>query len=167
MLETPRLEWIYAHNAFYDFFYEHCNYFTKQSLEILCYRAGFEVLEIIQSFKNQYQIIVCKKAKQPKLSKISLKNYANIAIWGAGAKGVTLANELENVACVIDINQNKQNCFIPKCGIEILSPQSALKKHKIDLILAMNPNYKNEIKALCKRYEDSAKIPIKCVNEFV
>lgn len=167
MLETPRLEWIYANNAFYDFFYEHCNYFTKQSLEILCYRAGFEVLEIIQSFKNQYQIIVCKKAKTPKLSKILLKNYANIAIWGAGAKGVTLANELENVVCVIDINQNKQNCFIPKCGIEILSLESALKTHKIDLILVMNPNYKNEIKALCKQHKDSAKIPIKCVNEFV
>lgn len=166
MLETPRLEWIFAHNAFYDFFYEHCNYFTKQSLEILCYRAGFEVLETIQSFKNQYQIIVLQKAKQPKLSNISLKNYANIAIWGAGAKGVTLANEL-NAVCVIDINKNKQNCFIPKCGIEILSLESALKTHKIDLILVMNPNYKDEIKALCKQHKDSATIPIKCVNDFV
>lgn len=162
--ETPSLEWILEKGAFYDFFYEHCNYFTKQSLEILFYRANFSVLEIIKSFNEQYFLIFAKakntaSAPNIMLLKKDLSPYKNIAIWGAGAKGVTLANELRGAVCVIDINPNKQNCFIPKCALEILSPDSAFLKYKIDLILVMNPNYESEIKLLCKNY----KIPIKCV----
>lgn len=162
--ETPSLEWILENGAFYDFFYEHCNYFSRQSLEILFYRANFSVLEIKKSFNDQYFQIFAKvrnvdKAPNINALKIELLPYKNIAIWGAGAKGVTLANELQNAICVIDINPNKQNCFIPKCALEILSPDSAIKKHNIDLILVMNPNYEDEIKLLCKNY----KIPIKCV----
>lgn len=80
--------------------------------------------------------------------KKDLEKFENIAIWGAGAKGVTLANMLDNVKCVIDINPNKQNCFIPKSCIPILSPKSAMIEYKLDLILVVNPNYLKEIKTM-------------------
>lgn len=151
--ETPRLEWILENNAFYDFFYEHCNYFTQESIEILFFRAGFDVIEIIPSFNNQYQLIFAKPKKYGRniadlQIKKDLEKFENIAIWGAGAKGVTLANMLDNVKCVIDINPNKQNCFIPKSGIPILSPKSAMIEYKLDLILVVNPNYLKEIKTI-------------------
>lgn len=84
---------------------------------------------------------------------LALNEYDNIAICGAGAKGVTIANILNNIKCVIDINPNKQSCFIPKSAIEILSPQDALKRYNIDLILVMNPNYINEVKDMVKDYK--------------
>ncbi|GIW22747.1 MAG: hypothetical protein KatS3mg068_1754 [Candidatus Sericytochromatia bacterium] len=31
-IETPSFEWIIDNNAYWDIFYEHCNYFTKKSL---------------------------------------------------------------------------------------------------------------------------------------
>lgn len=149
--ETPRFEWILENNAFYDFFYEHCNYFTEESIRILFFRAGFDVIEIIPSFKNQYQLIFARPKKYNRnITDLQIKNdlekFKNIAIWGAGAKGVTLCNMLDNVKCVIDINPNKQNCFIPKSGIPILSLKNAMLKYKLDLILVVNPNYLKEVK---------------------
>ena len=41
-IETPAWEWIVEHGAFWDVFYEHCNYFTGATLRRLCEHAGFE-----------------------------------------------------------------------------------------------------------------------------
>jgi SAM-dependent methyltransferase len=51
-LEVPDLDWITANNAFWDFVYEHCNYFTKPSLAQVVARAGFRPPS---SLKNAYQ----------------------------------------------------------------------------------------------------------------
>ena len=163
--ETPRLEWILENDAFYDFFYEHCNYFTKSSLNALFSRSGFEVLEIVESFQGQYQFIFAKprekalykdfldsSVKSKDTLSHTLKSYKNVAIWGAGAKGVTIANEYDNICCAIDINPNKQNCFIPKSGLEILSPKQAFERYKIDYVLVMNPNYLDEITSTLQGY---------------
>lgn len=129
-------------------------------------RAGFKVLEIIESFENQYQLIFAKPIKintnlyskflessNKKTLQNKLKKYKNIAIWGAGAKGVTMANYISNIACIIDINPNKQHCFIPKSAIKIVSPKEAIEKYNLDYILVMNPNYINEIKHITKEYD--------------
>ena len=51
--ETPDLLWIMENGAWWDFFYEHCNYFTASALED-CFRiAGYEG-ETRKAFGNQY-----------------------------------------------------------------------------------------------------------------
>ena len=70
---------------------------------------------------------------------------------GAGAKGVTLANLLDAQArrfdCIIDINPNKQGCFIAGTGHEILSLEDASARG-VEAALLMNPNYRAEIAAM-------------------
>ena len=51
--ETPNLNWILDNNTYWDFFYEHCSYFTKATLELSFQLAGYEG-EAQESFGGQY-----------------------------------------------------------------------------------------------------------------
>jgi hypothetical protein len=52
--EVPSLEWILEHGAFWDFCYEHCNYFTAATLRACLARAGIELVEVVEAFGGQY-----------------------------------------------------------------------------------------------------------------
>jgi SAM-dependent methyltransferase len=52
--ETPTVEWILDNRATYDFFYEHCNYFTKQTLEFALSLAGLACSSVDLVFGDQY-----------------------------------------------------------------------------------------------------------------
>lgn len=174
--ETPCVQWILKNNAIWDFFYEHCSLFTKDSLKTAFEIAGFTVKKIKHVFNGQYlwleatPVEIAPKPKTyaggiPELARTfskeetifknlwikkikQLKLSGDIAIWGAGAKGVTFVNLIdpeENIIeCVFDINPNKQNGFIPGTGHPIFSPDE-LKHLKIKHIILMNPNYKEEV----------------------
>lgn len=70
-----------------------------------------------------------------------------VALWGAGAKGATFANLVDPdctlIDCVVDLNPNKQNCFIPGTGHPIVSPTELLGRGVRNAVL-MNPNYREE-----------------------
>jgi SAM-dependent methyltransferase len=71
------------------------------------------------------------------------------AVWGAGAKGVTLLNLLhltpEAVPYVVDINPRKQGKYVPGTGQRIVSPAEAAGRG-VDAVFVMNPNYHTEIR---------------------
>lgn len=52
--EVPDLQWIVEHRTFWDFCYEHCNYFTAASFSRLLARAGFEPVRTQTAFGDQY-----------------------------------------------------------------------------------------------------------------
>jgi hypothetical protein len=56
-VEVPDLDWILAHQAFWDFCYEHCNYFTPVTLREVMTRAGVRVTAADLTFGRQYQWI--------------------------------------------------------------------------------------------------------------
>jgi len=121
--ETPTVEWILKNNVVWDFFYEHCSLFSKNSIKTAFEISGFVVEDICSVFQNQYlwleASVSSKKleiTKNPdsipglatKFSKYEqqlIKNWkskiqklkldGNTAIWGAGAKGVTFANLID------------------------------------------------------------------------
>ena len=75
-----------------------------------------------------------------------------VAIWGGASKGVTftlLVSQLQDlnieIVCAIDLNETKQNCFMPVTCAPIVSPEDA-KKMGVATIIIMNPNYLDEIK---------------------
>jgi SAM-dependent methyltransferase len=79
------------------------------------------------------------------------KKKHKIAIWGAGAKGVTFANLIDPdrtiIECVIDINPNKQGNYIPGTGHLITDVETAAQKGVTHAIL-MNSNYMAEIEEM-------------------
>jgi len=132
--ETPDVEWILKNHVVWDFFYEHCSLFTKNSLKTAFEIAGFKVENVKNVFEDQYILLeaTIDKTKTIKVTKkienISaltkkfsefekglLNNWlkkikkihsrGKICIWGAGAKGVTFAN-------MIDPNRKLIDCLI-------------------------------------------------------
>jgi 2-polyprenyl-3-methyl-5-hydroxy-6-metoxy-1,4-benzoquinol methylase len=166
-VEVPTFDWILHKQAFWDIFYEHCNYFTESSLGCMFTKA-----EVGNFFGGQYiylwadladlQTTIPNQASavyQPLFVDTIVKwtnfldSHQNIAIWGAGAKGSTFLNLLDSkrqkVACVVDINPVKQGKYIAKTGHPIVSP-NALERQNIENILVMNENYLSEIQVLTK-----------------
>ncbi len=163
-IEIPTFEWIAAHGAVEDVFYEHCNYFTRNTAALL-----FEDSIIQHTFEGQYLAILAdlKSVKknihktnpieeyefdfEKTISKYAalLKKNSDMAIWGAGAKGSTFLNLMdpkrELIKAVIDINPKKQQKFIGGSGHPIISPDE-IKQFGIRHILIMNSNYISEIK---------------------
>ena len=187
-LEVPDLTWILENKAFWDFCYEHCNYFTAESLVNILGISGFNVEQTYKAFGDQYiwargftsnnylnisqenkdelgkfinKVMVYVEAENKlvsrmcdRLKELKDKNI-NIAVWGMATKGVIFANlvdmEAKLINWCIDINPNKQNCFVPHTGHQIFSPQILNQSKGTDLIvIVMNPNYINEIKTICQ-----------------
>ena len=74
----------------------------------------------------------------------------SIAVWGMATKGVEYCNIVDKekslVDYCVDINENKQNKFIPFTGHQIQSPDFLLSIKKNLLVVIMNTNYIAEIK---------------------
>ncbi len=167
-VETPALEWILASNQMQDFFYEHCNYFTATSLANACRRAGLGNVRVETAFEGQYLWAEAQPSEaMPPLppdvdtrpiddeffrrwraAVATLAAAGTVALWGAGAKGVTFATEIdpsaEFITCLIDVNPNKQGKFIGLSGHPVISPAAAADL-EIDAIVVMNPNYQDEV----------------------
>jgi SAM-dependent methyltransferase len=70
-----------------------------------------------------------------------------VAVWGGGSKGVTFLNVLqpgETVGCMVDINPRKQGMFVSGTGQAVVGPEY-LRTYKPDVVIIMNPVYKDEI----------------------
>jgi SAM-dependent methyltransferase len=66
--EVPDLGWILEHRAFWDFCYEHCNYFSETSLREAFARAGFQPTGSRVGFGSQYRWIEVVPGSAPALS---------------------------------------------------------------------------------------------------
>jgi SAM-dependent methyltransferase len=63
-LETPDVKWILKNNTFWDFCYEHCSYFSPESLSSALKFAGFRSVELIKTFNGQYMLSVAKPSEK-------------------------------------------------------------------------------------------------------
>jgi len=60
--EVPDFDRVLDECAFWDIYYEHCSYFTAQSLERLFRHHGFEIQDLRLVYAGQYLIIETKQA---------------------------------------------------------------------------------------------------------
>ncbi|HYD69450.1 class I SAM-dependent methyltransferase [Azospirillum sp.] len=174
--ETPCVEWILKNRILWDFFYEHCSLFTAASLSLAFARAGFHVEGVRHIFGGQYLWLEATPAEgAPAADPVDagrvaalaraygcsegvrreewalrlrdLRRQGAVALWGAGAKGATLANLVdpdgELIDCIVDVNPNKQGRHLPGTGHPIVSP-AALAVRGVRNAVLMNPNYRDE-----------------------
>ncbi|MFZ1530376.1 MAG: NAD-dependent epimerase/dehydratase family protein [Ferruginibacter sp.] len=162
-IEVPTFDWIIDNNAVEDIFYEHCNYFTLETLQMFFSKSTGG-----HFFNGQYIYVIANLADvktdigkrnftpyeiqfQEKMSAYEkLINEENVAIWGAGAKGSTFLNLLDKnadkISYVIDINPRKQNMYIGGTGHPVYAP-GVLAQNPVNTIIIMNRNYAKEIAA--------------------
>lgn len=176
-LEVIDLDWILDHRVFWDFCYEHCNYFTLDSLRAALSLASFEVLEQQRSFGDQYQWSICRPVAgapqltldgsrhvrrglayaKAELSRIKetehiARSKNGIVLWGMSTKGVILSNLLsrELLRGGVDMNAAKQGRFAPVSGLEICAPQWLRNPDAGSTVLVMNPNYRDEVATILR-----------------
>jgi hypothetical protein len=165
-VEVPTFDWIKNKGAFWDIFYEHCNYFTENSLSSM-----FNDAKTGNFFGGQYIYLwadlsklkntIAKDDFIPQSAftfKAIIDSYVELlgsgqtfAIWGAGAKGSTFLNlldpERKYVQYVVDINPAKQGKHIACTGHPIYAPKK-LQEQAVDAVIVMNENYIAEIKSI-------------------
>lgn len=166
--------------SFWDIYYEHCSYFSAESLACLFRKCGFDVIHLTTGYDNQYVMLEARlstdrsqtyledkdmfnelaenviyfsqnyKSKmdiwRDKLKEIT-QNGQRVVLWGSGSKGVSFLNYLgirDEIEFVVDINPYKHNMYMPGTGQKIISPDF-LKEYKPDIVIAMNPIYREEI----------------------
>jgi SAM-dependent methyltransferase len=188
--ETPGVEWILRNRVIWDFFYEHCSYFSADSLTAAFEATGFKIESIQNVFGGQYlwleatlsteepRRVTRKPGPVPNLAKqfgvsegklreivsARLQNLAakgKVALWGAAAKGATLANLVdprrEWISCVVDLNPGKQGCYIPGTGHPIVGYEE-LAEYGVETAILMNPNYREENITLLQESSLSVKL---------
>jgi hypothetical protein len=163
-IEVPCLDWIIEHNAWFDLFYEHVNYFRLDDFK----RMFGSVLECGRVFGGQYLYVVADLAtlRVPVASAVDLINPkqfvkfvysyrpqqgSNAAIWGGASKGVIFAllgrRAGFDIDIVIDTNPAKQGMYLAMTGLQVQSPVVGLSQlTQNSTIFVMNSNYLEEIR---------------------
>jgi hypothetical protein len=153
--------------AFYDILYEHVNYFT---LDVLT-QAFSSPIEPGRFFGGQYLFVVADLSSYRRpmhyagrlYEEIDMDGYVKSLmnkrsggtkktyLWGAGAKGVTLANifsrKAVSIEALIDINPAKQDKFSAGAGLPIVDPHTVIPRLEGADVFVMNPIYLGEIQA--------------------
>lgn len=167
-IEVPCFDWICKKRAWFDIFYEHVNYFRLSDF----YRMFGRIIKSGQFFGDQYLYIIADLSTlrvpvfDPScevilpsdfLANLSSAEQARtdrpISVWGGASKGVIFSLLRERmglpVDIVIDINPAKQGWFLPGTGLQVWSPEIALRNLPPGTaIYVMNSNYLEEIKAM-------------------
>ena len=183
-LETPDLDWILDQAVPFDFFYEHCSLFDGGSLQHLLARAGFLGNRVERVFGGQYlwvearAVAIPKDVPTPDVDPAlaartavlrnqlaareahwarwlpSLAARGPVVLWGAGAKGATLAElmdpEQRFLRAAVDVNPAKQGNYMVGSGLPVIAPKD-LASLRPAAVLLPNPNYSEEVSAELQR----------------
>ena len=141
-VEVPCFDWIVAHRAWFDVFYEHVNYFRLADFE----RMFGRVEAVHRLFGGQYLGIVADLAtlRAPRAERAegvqwpedfgrvtrSPRESGPVVVWGGASKGVIFSLLRARAGCpvdgVIDLNPAKQGRYLPATGLRVQSPEEAL-----------------------------------------
>jgi SAM-dependent methyltransferase len=165
-IEVPCFDWICRHRAWFDVFYEHVNYFRISDF----HRFFGDVVDCGRLFGGQYIYVVAElsslrapvfDASDPVRFPIDFTRKiddpidvsSKCVVWGGASKGVIFtllkAKSGSMVNAVIDINPAKQGKYLAGTGIQVQSPEDALRDlPRGSSIFVMNSNYLGEIKRM-------------------
>jgi hypothetical protein len=71
-------------------------------------------------------------------------------LWGGGSKAVAFLSSIagrDRISAAVDINPFKQGKYLPCFGQKVIAP-SELTAVKPDLVVLMNPIYRDEVRAM-------------------
>lgn len=161
IIEVPRLEKALADNRFYDFFPDHVNYFTTDTLRTVLELHGFSVLGLGSVMHDEYNVAfvqvrqslpfnLVKKQRTSLIKQLErlMEREQNdgVAIWGAGAKGLSIMSNMKtlHLSAVVDSDQNKIGRYTPVSEMLIQDPKILIKK-KIGTVVISAVAYQQAI----------------------
>lgn len=72
--EVPDMTRVLRERAFWDVYYEHCTYLTAGSLARLFRSTGFEILELVRDFGDQYLWITARPTDGPTTAVLTIED---------------------------------------------------------------------------------------------
>jgi len=72
--ELPDMTRVLRERAFWDIYYEHCTYFTAGSLARVFRASGFDILELVRDFDDQYLWLTARPVDVPTAPTLALEN---------------------------------------------------------------------------------------------
>ena len=116
-----------------------------------------ELAEGVKRFQQSFPDRV--KAWKETLGRIKDRGHKAV-IWGSGSKAVAYLTTMgirDEVEYIVDVNPYKHGKYLAGTGHEIVSP-SFLMSYKADVVIAMNPIYRDEIQRDLHRMHVSAEL---------
>jgi SAM-dependent methyltransferase len=174
--EVPNAAYTVRNMGIWDLIYEHCSYFSENSLSTLFRQSGFAVKRVSRLYSGQFLGIEAslgessteverQDALAEEIFSFPARHRAKMAfwrdalrsleqtgkrvvVWGGGSKGITFLNLLSagSVEYVVDINPRKHGRFVGGAGAKVVPPEF-LAGYRPDAVIAMNPVYEEEISA--------------------
>lgn len=167
-IEVPNSDITFSDGRFYDIYYDHCNYFTVNSMLSLLDICGLKLCELTLEMNKE---IICLIASTERHNTEVIKNNLDsqivdlgikinyylslkkkLFIWGAAGNGANLLNTLKLdsslIPFVIDKDPQKHHKFIPITNQRIISPEEAVEAAP-DVILIMSQFHRPEISREC------------------
>jgi SAM-dependent methyltransferase len=139
--ETPSLLWILDTVTFWDFFYEHCSYFTSQGLTWAFQQAGFEVLEAHSNFDEQYISVEAVAASVNRTAGSGLPRDVSL-IWSKIQRFLEALNErLEACKRKIELFSRAGGCAVWGAGAKGTTLVNAIdpENRSIHFVVDINP----------------------------
>jgi SAM-dependent methyltransferase len=176
LIEVPNGYKAFRNGNFYEFFPDHVNYYSVNSLVTLANTAGFNVISCNESFGGDYlELWIRNDISQntwvthmnARTEKIldEIRNWIltdqsmSRSIFGSGAKTLSIIAKdakffSENIRYIIDSDPNKQGRFVPNTSIEVVSIDQ-LTHSQTDQVLILALSYTKEITALIQKHISS------------
>lgn len=168
LIEVPNGLRALRMNRFFEFFPDHVNYYSVNSLVALASDAGFNVISCQETFGGDYLELLVRhdvnqedwfgemvKHRDVVIKRISkqIANYKQsekkVAIFGCGAKALCIlaassSKTKEDIVCVIDSDPNKYGRFVPNSNIPVVSIEVA-RQYSPDVVIILALSYREEI----------------------
>ncbi len=141
--EVPDVGRVLQEGAFWDVYYEHCSYFTPDSLARLFQECGFEVLNLYKGFDNQYLMIEARPVSGSDGNGLS-RNFDNL-----GATTSDVADFASRCRTKIttwkdtlgELRKDGRRVAIWGSGSKCVGFLSALEsQHEIECVVDINPH---------------------------
>jgi hypothetical protein len=178
-MEVPNAACNFDGTLVWNVAYEHRSWFTAASIRALLSRTGFRVIGVRPTWGGEYLSVEAVpsagdgkrhtrpdrkfertlaafagtyerkvRSVQKKLDSIS-RGGIRTAIWGAGARALTLLSVCDLHASalrIVDINPRRQGMHLPRSGYRVWAPES-LREFRPDRVIISNPRFAPEIRS--------------------
>lgn len=171
IVEVPSLEKAVKDSRFYDFFPDHVNYYSLETLSLAMELNGFQVLEKLHTMYDEYNVVVVQKRSTLDLSAMSQDRTTLIdsinelfkdakqdgmttAVWGSGAKGLSILSNLDVslIDHLVDSDVNKQGRYTAISEL-LIEPAEIIKQTDIGVLLITAVAYQTTILQKLKNYQ--------------
>lgn len=180
LIEVPNGQRALRLKRFFEFFPDHINYFSVNSLVALATDAGFNAVACHEAFDGDYlelwlrhepdqaawfSEMAADRARVCSTLIEKVKEAAgdghHVAVWGCGAKTLSILATCReslwgNILCVIDSDPHKHGLYVPNSPIPVVSPAVAADM-KPDVVLVLALSYREEIADAARRAIPSCK----------